>query len=299
MILTRRGISSTHAALGTALASQMSIALPTGFAASISHAALAGALATGSTGSALALGTFFTMSKINIGIAGIILVAASTMAVREVQASRGLRAEIASLQFDRQEERRLRTENERLSAELNKASDRQPNAGELVRLHARIAQLKARPEGVSEERMKLVSAWRNAGRSTPADAYETIQWAQAVGDVEVFSTFITFAPRAKAKVDAFFANLPESARVRFGTPEKMIAASKPPRNNITAFQITGQTEYGIKLMVHAWTRDTNGRERKGDMALQREEDGWRGAAFSEEMTDGILSSIDPKTGQRR
>jgi RNA polymerase sigma factor (sigma-70 family) len=298
-MLARRGIASTNAALGVALANQISVAAPAGFAASVTSAALASTVATATMGGAMAaIGSFFTMSKINFGVASVLIAAGAVTAIREVRGSRVVRDEIKNLSVDRQEERRVRTENERLAAELAKVGEKNPDVAELTRLRTRIAQLQARPEGVAEPSMKPASAWRNAGRATLSDAYETIQWAQSAGDVNVFAEFITFAPRAKAKFDTFFANLPENARLKYGTVEKMVAASNPPRTDVVAYQITGQTESGIKVMVHAWTRDNSGRERKGDMLFQRYEDGWRAAPFTEEMADGIIASLDPLTGER-
>jgi hypothetical protein len=63
-------------------------------------------------------------------------------------------------------------------------------------------------------------------------------------------------------------------------------------------QILGQTDHGLKVMVHAWARYESGHEAKMDLLLQRFADGWR-VPHPDDMLDGILASLDPATGERR
>ena len=77
--LRRRGVSLSVAALGTALAGHAVTAAPAGLAAAISATALANAAAGG--GIALTLLKLVTMTKLNIGIIGAIVVAALAVPV--------------------------------------------------------------------------------------------------------------------------------------------------------------------------------------------------------------------------
>jgi RNA polymerase sigma factor (sigma-70 family) len=292
--LRRRGVDSTIGAVAFALSNQAGAA-PTGLAAIVAQAACASA---GAAGALVVAETFLTMSKIKIGLVSLLAVASAGTAIREVWASQVLRDEIDHLRTARDEGRQLHGKNQVLVAALAKSGAERPDLGELARLRGRIAKLKARPEGVLDSEMKPAAAWRNAGNATPADAYETMQWAQSQENIGAFAEFIRFGPRGKAKLDAFFANLPESVRLEFGSAENMIALNGPARTNHVAFQVLGQTEHGIKVTVHAWVRDSSGQERRHDMLLQRYEDGWRAAAFPEEMTENIIRSLDPATGKR-
>lgn len=299
ILLARRGVTSTSVALGTILLSQPAVAAPAGLASLITTSALASA-ATGVTAGVLSIiGSLSAMSKITVGITGILLATGSTMAVLEVRTNRKLVAEINNTKLDREDERREREKNRQLTESLAKSGSRHPDLAELARLNDTIAQLKARPAAVAGSTMKSVSEYRNVGRATPGEAYETMLWAQATGNLDVYASFLTFAPRGRMHIDAFFASLPENVRLQLGSPEKMIAVLNPSHTYVAAFQLIGQTEHGMKVAVHVWTRAYNGRERITDMLFQRFEDGWYATPFSEETTVAIVASLDPQTGKRR
>jgi RNA polymerase sigma factor (sigma-70 family) len=298
VLLKRRGVTSTSTALGVALANQAAIAAPAGLATAVAGTALASA--TGS-GAAVALGTIFTMGKIKTGMAAIVIIAAATVAVREAHAIRLTEERIKAAQAQQQGVAVLRTENETLAATVARVAQADPSAAELARLSQRIAQLKARPEGVVDALMKPLSEYRYAGRDSALAAMETQLWARAVGNAEAFGPLLGFTDRGKAKLNAFFASLPEEVRARHGTPEKMlapIASSWGPLGSPEAIQILGQTEYGPKVMVQAWARYASGEERKMDLLFQLYEEGWR-VPHPDEMVDGIIASLDPVTGERR
>jgi RNA polymerase sigma factor (sigma-70 family) len=297
-LLAARGVSSTSAALGIALTNQLSIAAPAGLGAAVATTALAGASAASG---AVALGTIFAMSKIKAGIAAAVIIAGATVAVREAHAIRVIEKEIGALRSNQEELGRLRSENTTLASVVAKAAETDPDAAELARLSKRIAQLKLRPDGVLDAEMKPLTAFTNAGRNTALAAMETQLWARANGDDAAFAQLLGFTDRSRANLDAFFAALPEAVRTNYGTPEKMLApmaATWGPVGPPVAVQLLGQTEYGLKIMVHAWARYGSGDEGKMDLLLQRYEDGWR-VPHSDEMMDKIIASLDPVTGQRR
>lgn len=94
-LLARRGVTSTSAALGIALANQASVAAPAGLAASVTGTALAGAgTAAGVSGW---VATFLSISKIQAGIVSAIAVAGTMAYVVQGKTNAALRGEIAAL----------------------------------------------------------------------------------------------------------------------------------------------------------------------------------------------------------
>lgn len=85
LVLARRGVTSTAAALGLLLAHQPAIAMPAGLAKTVTAQAVSAAVAASSTFNLL---QFMSVSKISITIAGLVLALAVGTAGYEVYASR-------------------------------------------------------------------------------------------------------------------------------------------------------------------------------------------------------------------
>lgn len=120
--LTRRGVTSTGAALAAALANQPVVAAPAGLASSVTSAVLAGTVATG--GSTAIFATIITtMSTIKTTtiVTGVVALLATGAAIYEAQHSR--RAE-AALTAQAGEAHVLRGRLERAAKELREAGDR-------------------------------------------------------------------------------------------------------------------------------------------------------------------------------
>lgn len=297
-VLARRGLTSTGTALGVALANQAASGAPAGLAATISTTAITEAAGGGI---AAALGLLFVMNKVKVGIAIAAAIGGATVAVRELHATRLAEVAITRLHGMRQELALVRADNERLSMAVEKSAASDPNAAELVRLNQRIAQLKARPDGVLDAEFKPLSAFQNVGRETPLAAMETQLWARASADWTAFAQIFGLTDRSKTRLDAFFAALPESVRAKLGTPERMLApmaATWGTHGAPIAVQVFGQTEYGLKTMVHAWARYPSGEERKMDLLFERHDDGWR-VPHTDVIIDGVIATLDPVTGERR
>ncbi|HWA24931.1 MAG TPA: TonB family protein [Lacunisphaera sp.] len=90
-VLARRGVKSSSAALAAALATKAAVAAPAGLATAVTSAALA------SGGAAVAATTFMSLTKLQIGIASAIVVAAGGAALRQEQVNARLRADLAAL----------------------------------------------------------------------------------------------------------------------------------------------------------------------------------------------------------
>jgi TonB family protein len=94
-LLVRRGVTSTAGALAVALSGQAFAAAPAGLALSVSGAALAGAAATGGVA---AWATFMGMTKLQIGLAGVILAGGTAGFLAQKNAEAALRQERAELE---------------------------------------------------------------------------------------------------------------------------------------------------------------------------------------------------------
>jgi RNA polymerase sigma factor (sigma-70 family) len=90
--LARRGITSTAAALAVAFEQQSAIAVPTGLAAASTSAALASGAGIGGL---LAISGLMMISKLQLGLAAVVVAAISTGLVWEVRENEQLRAEMA------------------------------------------------------------------------------------------------------------------------------------------------------------------------------------------------------------
>lgn len=302
--LARRGVTSTAAALAVVLAQPAAAAAPAGLATLVTGTALAGTTGLGASGVWFA---FFTMNKIKIGVASLLLAGAMTSALVEWQTSRALGAELKAIEADGAA---VRAENRRLTDALEKfgaqgASTGPNEAGELVRRRARIAQLKARPDGVVDAAMKPPT---NAGWATPAAAFETLNWAMVTGDWAEFARGWTFHGDTKAAADAMFAGLSPAMRETYGTSERWIAhvlvsASVPNRTDwMESMQVldTQLIDGPAPMRVRAWRRTGTGKEFAEDVLFERSSSGWSiSASGVASMVKMVLSRIDPATGEPR
>jgi RNA polymerase sigma factor (sigma-70 family) len=300
--LTRRGVTSTATAVGLALANQAGIAAPAGLAASVSGAALTAAAASGSAGAWAAI---LTMSKIKTGIVSAIVISCLATAVVEVRANRALRAELRPISGRDEENRvaRLQVENQRLSALVKKAGEKNPEITELTRVQNRIAALKARPPGVVDEEMRPP---RNLGRATPAAAIETFCWSIDQGDLDLAASFMAFTDDSEETRAAFMANFSPAVRERYRTPERLCAAAffgvglempnrQPAMQVVSVEEHDGPDEVRIKI----WWRTPAGKESGGGSTLRRRADGWAEKPFAltkPGLVDDVRKRIDLVTG---
>ncbi len=119
-LLTRRGVTSTSAALAAALTEQAAIAAPAGLAASVAGEAVisvsvaaGSAAASGSSVGALAgFIHFMSASKLSIGIVGLVLIVTLGGALHEIRAGQLIESAVAAAKL----------ENEKLAARLRTRS---------------------------------------------------------------------------------------------------------------------------------------------------------------------------------
>jgi RNA polymerase sigma factor (sigma-70 family) len=147
-LLTRRGITSTTAALTLLLAEHAVVAAPAGLAAAVCGTAVAGAATAG--GGTFALWSLMTTPKLLAGLGGAAVLAVGIGVVVQQQTTADLRAEVDALQQQAQVVTRLRAENQRLTqlqvppAELERLLN---DSAEFARLRDEEAALSARLAG--------------------------------------------------------------------------------------------------------------------------------------------------------
>jgi RNA polymerase sigma factor (sigma-70 family) len=118
-LLAKRHITSTTAALGLLLANQPAVAMPAGLAASVTGAVLVNVVAGGG-GAATALSVFkiMSMTKVQFGVAGALLILAFSTAVYEAREARDTRVALTAANQARVDlSERLQKLNQRIADE--------------------------------------------------------------------------------------------------------------------------------------------------------------------------------------
>ena len=137
---TRRGVTLSTTALAALLAENGVVAAPAGLAGTVSAAALTSAAAA--TGSTLTLLKILAMTKIKIGMAGAIVVAAVvTPLVLQYQSRAKLRAADESARQQAAQLADAQAENDRLASLAAQAGSAKTQSNELLRLRTRAAVL--------------------------------------------------------------------------------------------------------------------------------------------------------------
>jgi RNA polymerase sigma factor (sigma-70 family) len=297
-VLARRGIASTTAALGVALANQAFAVAPTTLAAAVTTAATTGV----SSGALFTAEAFLVMTKLKLGIAAAAALIAGALVVREVHAGLRLETEFRGLQKAQTPAARVDPADARLTRQLEGLAAAHADAGELARVRQRLAVLRARPNGVTDEAMLPLSAYGNRGWATPVAAFETFWWSREQGNADELAHAYGWTAESKAKIDRFFAALSPELRAEYQTPERMLALGavgfRGAPEDPAALQILGQADYGDKTLVHAWCRLRSGKEVNATMLFQRVDDHWV-VPFDNSTMDRTLAQHDPASGKRK
>jgi RNA polymerase sigma factor (sigma-70 family) len=302
--LAARGIQSTAAALGVTLAAQPAIAVPAALATTVTSAALNTAAGAGILGTAAML---FAMNKLNFAIGALVFAGLVTAGV-EVRANRTLQAALAAPRPN--DAVQLAVENRTLHAAVGQLATHDPNLAELNQVRARIALLKARPDGVADI---ALHAPRNLGRATPANAIDTFCWAVSQRDLELVAGFVRFSDDTPENREAFLGHFSDALRTRYRTPERLSAAAMFGATIIAkgglpeeleSMQVVGIRERhgATEVRIDVWMRSTSGREIAGGDTYTLGPDGWGLKPFSLQdpnVIKVVQDRLDPVTGDFR
>lgn len=150
-LLEQRGVTSTTAALATALANQAVIAAPTGLAATVAGTALAaGAAVAGSVGGGTAAAaSFMSMTKLQLGLSGALAVAASTGFVVQAGANARLHDEVTQLRQENAAIASIRADNQKLNRMAAEVAELRGDDAEFARLQEQATTLKTRLQDIA------------------------------------------------------------------------------------------------------------------------------------------------------
>jgi len=181
LLLKRRGVALSAAALASTLVTQAVSAAPAGLAISISSVALAGA-ATGG-GTAITILKIMSMTKLKIGIISAVVVAGVTIPLVMHQRSQNqLRAANEALQRQAEQTARLAAENEQLSNRVAVAGAPKPAATdpsrEVLKLRGEVGRLK-QESAAAAARTNAPSAL--SGLTSDPQTYKLIRDQQKAG----------------------------------------------------------------------------------------------------------------------
>ena len=168
VLLKRRGVVLSSAALGTALAAEAVTAAPVGLATAIAGTALAGAAASGATGFTLI--KLITMTQLKLGIVGaLVLAGVATPLVLEHQSQAKVSAENQALRHRLERLGAQPREDGRLAGPVAPGDQPQANAShpssELLRLRGEVGMLRRN----AQELERLKQETRRTGAGTNQD----------------------------------------------------------------------------------------------------------------------------------
>ena len=297
--LERRGIHSTAAAFGALVTANGVSAAPAGVTPSV-----AAAVATGGAPLSAAVSTLYTMSKIKLVVSVALVATGAIGLLVELQSRSGLRAEVDRLRAEGGGLAPAQTENQNLQRELQTLTANNPDADELARTRHRIAILKARPEGVTDARMKPLAP---SGRATPEAAHATYLAAINAGDLASLTQMMSFrdGPYSEQQRAEFMANFSDAIRRRYRTPEEVFAAAylglvegAIPQLRVSAYQVFNTEELfpGV-VQVRLWVAGPDG-EREDRAAFQQTPDGWSIGLrpLTARQAADLSKLLDPTTG---
>jgi RNA polymerase sigma factor (sigma-70 family) len=303
--LTRRGVTSTAVALGTALAAQGAAAAPGGLAAMVAGSAMAGAtLAVGSAG---ALSVFPLMTtKLLVAAATVVLIGTAVVTWQQQHTIAVLRRELGALRSQTSAVAEARTENVKLQEEKAAAEqDAKAARAEVSRIRAAIAAKRAAATKAVGDAMTEPSAGRrpapgmistelmaDVGRSTPSAAAQTIAFGLQRGDIKTIASVLALEPADRAKLEEFMRTMPERMRSAYATPEEVIALGMAgsPRPIAAVRQISRrQPDADTEVHEVEWQYE-NGEVQRSELKFQRDPGGWKQVVASATV-DRILTFL--------
>lgn len=300
--LTRRGISSTAAALIVGLQQSSAVAAPAGLAAKISTASLAASAA----GSGSLLVSVFTMSKFSTSAAAVALAAGGTLFVIQHQANAARGREVDTLTQEVSLLASLKTENLRLSGLAAEAASLRTAPEELARLQRqREQEVRARrgtggpAVAAGPDVMVPIERMKNVDGSTPTAAIESALWAKDRLAVEVLERRLKFSPAGLARARDYFSKLPPAVRARFPdvtSAERMLAMAwglTPPVAAVRLEQEVTASPDSVTLIGRF--RYQNSHEAPFEIHLVPSPEGWRWL-WSDVQIDQTLHLISQNLG---
>ena len=259
-------------------------------------------------------------TKLTLGLLAIGLACFGTFWLIQRQSTIQLRNEADDLRRQNRILATLRAEHQRLAGQRIPADELQRLRDDheaIQRLHSEIDDLKNRPIApapvapASSVVLVPASAWKNAGRATPAAAFESVLWAATHGDIDALIGMLDFrASGADRKLEELFTGLPAEVRAQYDSPQKLfatlLAAQISPA--VAAMGVVPQEGIGTKdaTIIKVQLEGPQGRQKDTTYGFVRYPDGWRFvvpsamvASYAQLLpgaTAAPASASEPKTG---
>jgi RNA polymerase sigma factor (sigma-70 family) len=202
--LSRRGVTSTTAALGLLLANQAVAAPPSGLATSVVTAAVA-------TPPAGVLVTFFTHYAMNNLVLGTLSAAAAAALTTAAWSAFGNGTSNSDLAAAYAENVRLTRVASTGAGAAAVAAEMDTNSSAILRS--------------AEQRLakKAPTQHHDQGLATPRDAFLSYVWAADSGNVQALAAIFTYDEAGQQEIKRIHSAMPESVRQQYRTPEEFIA----------------------------------------------------------------------------
>lgn len=244
------------------------------------------------------------MRKLVAAISVVLLVTGG-LTIRHQAAERAqIREEIARLRREHAVVERLHGENVSLAAvppHPIDAEELRRDRDELERLQPALAQLKQQldwqlqtnaalgPPKPLAPGMTPIGQLTNAGAASPAAAAQSFFWTVAQADPDAMARQIEFTDDARARAQAFYAQLSDAARAQFGSPEKVMAIYLTSQyGRATGFEFVGASYSPQAADYGGWKvtlQTASGSLHDIALPVHRTADGWHeviGASWVDE-----------------
>jgi hypothetical protein len=225
-----------------------------------------------------------------------------------------LRQEIAAAEAQAAQAGRWENDNRRMNALLEQMRSDESGAAGAVRAaveqaRQEVAELERHAEALREEKLARDRATRealaenrdllkgpvllencaNAGRATAVSAFETLVWASVHGDDELVAGMIVLDGPSRTLVEAFLASLPEAARQKYPTPEKLAALVLADTfTDLSAVQIVSQKTLGPARTVLTLGRLSG---KTTDLVMELGPAGWQVATGDRKIFEQFVTKI--------
>jgi cell division protein FtsB len=274
-LLSRRGITTTAAALSILLSAKAVQAAPAGLAVTISSAAALSGSTLATTATATKAIAMTTMQKTLIFITAVAAGVTTPLVIQHYSQVK-LRAENQSLRQQVDQLAQLTAENERLSNLVARSNQPRPlpvePSRELLRLRGEVGLLRQQNQELAKRLIdqqqptasfEPSSSWADAGNATPEAAVETYAWAIKAGNKDKLAEVLMFEPEQTNTNPVALA-------------EELSQGLQPLISGIEASRLLFK-DYPAPDEVTLWFQDrfTNGLTLVAPVTLKRFSDQWK------------------------
>jgi len=147
-----------------------------------------------------------------------------------------------------------------------------------------------------EKGLVALENFSNVGRASPGAAFQTAIWAIVKGDDDTLAHAFALTDAARKKADKLLADLPDTVRAKYASPEKLVGVFLSAGVLIGAdgFQIVSQ-DFADASHATVWLGTGRGQDDK--FAMQLGPDGWQ-LTVDEKDLNAIKFVLEHPTGSQ-